>query len=210
MLQYGCAELSGFGSNVIAAILKCYLTDGNAVTSQESFSLILSQLDVGTLSSVMTTLNQDVSYSDITENNKVYMLNAVLENLRAGNLDAGVMGLWFQEKLYSYLPAINAEILNCITSLSLSCDAGEAFITALDVAYSKLNQDTKEIVGSWISQFVQTRSCRQGSVGQSIAIYFKSFISNINVTVLQATFGATNLVSCKWKSQTFPFLSRHR
>ncbi|XP_056392657.1 uncharacterized protein LOC130285325 [Hyla sarda] len=197
MLQYGCADLKNVPASTLTTILNCFLQNNMTVSSQQSYSLIISQISTDKLGVVLNNINNMIPSSSISEINKEYVLNAVWENLRndPNFASAGFVATWFQEKLYSFLPAINLDILNCMNSLPMSCDAFEAVVSALDITYSKFDQDKKEQIGSWITRFIQAHSCTKASTAESIKIYYKGFISNVNVTEFSMAFTTTSLGS---------------
>lgn len=73
-------------------------------------------------------LSFQIPSSSITSVSRKYVLTAVWEKLRQDpeNLSPGLLSIWIHDKLYAFIPAINNEILNCITTTTVTCDGLEA------------------------------------------------------------------------------------
>ncbi|XP_069840173.1 uncharacterized protein [Dendropsophus ebraccatus] len=196
LLQYACASIENVPAATASKILSCYLKDG-AVTSQGAFSLFISKISIDKLAFVLSSINNMGPSSSISDENKLYLLTAVLESLvkNPNNFNPGFMSTWFQEKLYTFLPVITTELLNCMTSLPISCEAIEPVITALDVSYGKFSQAKKEDIGLWVTRFVQAHTCRAATTAEAILAFYKSFVSNVNVSEFSVAFGNTDLGS---------------
>ncbi|XP_075421885.1 uncharacterized protein LOC142463257 isoform X2 [Ascaphus truei] len=179
--QYACAAVGGISSSKAVSILKCFLTKPEAIISQNGFSLLISKIPVDTLRVVLNTLDSQVTVSTITPNAKLFMLNAVWDSIRKDpdHLNPGFLATWFQERLYPFMPAIHADILDCMIYLPLTSDGFEAVVQALDVAYPNFDNTTRELIGNWISRFLKAHSYRKDSASEWILSYWKSFRNNV-------------------------------
>ncbi|XP_073502325.1 uncharacterized protein [Phyllobates terribilis] len=197
MLQYGCASIGGHPATTYAAILTCYLSNSMAVTSQASLTLFISQIPAPILAVTLNILNNQIPSSDISENNKKYMLNAVWGNLIANpdNLTPGFLATWTTELLYPYITSIDEVLLDCIPSSLISCDSLESFVLGLDVSYSKFDQSQKELIGSFITTFISKHSCMNANTGDFVQSFYKKFINNIEIVALYTILSVTEMES---------------
>ncbi|KAG8547834.1 hypothetical protein GDO81_027359 [Engystomops pustulosus] len=82
-----------------------------------------------------------------------------------------------------------------MNTLPWTCDQYEAVVNALDLAISKFDQNKKEKIALWITGFVQSHDCKKATVSESIKVYYRSFIDNINFNVLTSAFPGEDLGS---------------
>ncbi|XP_053328001.1 uncharacterized protein LOC128502266 [Spea bombifrons] len=197
LLQYACADVEAVKPETIVSILKCYITNPDAVITQDALSLFISKIPLDTLKVVLNEIGAQVQASNITPSAKGYVLNAVWESLRSSSsqLAPGFLASWFQERLYPFLPAINVDILDCMTQLPLTCDGFEAVVEALDMVYVNFDNHTRQEIGNWISRFIRANSCRKSSVSEWITTYFRRFKNDVNYVVYQTAWHDIDLSS---------------
>ncbi|KAM8960372.1 uncharacterized protein RCH25_036064 [Pelodytes ibericus] len=195
ILQYACAEVSLASASTIASILKCYITNPDAVMTQGATSLLISKISQDTLKSALDLINGEISISSITPNAQKTVLNAVWENLSSNSsaLSPGFLASWFQERLYPWIPGMNTGILNCLLSLPLTCDGYQAVIESLDVGYAKFDDRTIQLIASWITRTLQVHSCKKATASDSIVTYYRRFKSNVNFSDFVTAFPTLDL-----------------
>lgn len=192
--HYACANLSNVAASKIYNILNCFITNPDAILTQGAFSLFFNQLSLDTIAVVLNKINQMIPSSSITSHSRTYVLTAVWEKLRQdpGNLTPGSLSIWTRDRLYAFLPAINTEILNCLTTTTVTCDGLEAIVQGLDLQYSSLSNKTRDDIGVWITTFIKAKSCMKGTLGNSINVYYGYFKSNMNFEDYKVAFGNQN------------------
>ncbi|XP_077306317.1 uncharacterized protein LOC143925739 [Lithobates pipiens] len=192
--HYACVDLSSVEDNTIYNILNCFITNPDAILTQGAFSLFFSKLSLGTIGFVLNKINRMIPSSSITSHSRTYVLTAVWEKLRQDpeNLTPGSLSIWIRDRLYAFLPAINTEILNCLTTTTVTCDGLEAIVQGLDLQYSSLSNETQDEIGIWITTFIKAKSCIKDTLGNSINVYYAYFKSNMNFEDFQVGFGNQN------------------
>ncbi|KAG8431742.1 hypothetical protein GDO86_020214 [Hymenochirus boettgeri] len=156
--------------------------NANVTVSQQSFTLFISKLSLETLTDVLYKIEMQVPASDIPSNVKTYFLNAMWERIKHDPDCAcsSFPGSWFQ-KLSPFLSAINSDILNCMTTMALTCDGFHTVVDALHLAYPTLSNATREMTGNWISKFLRKhRNMPQTLCNRWINSSFRSFKNNVN------------------------------
>ncbi|OCT61751.1 hypothetical protein XELAEV_18047780mg [Xenopus laevis] len=154
--QYACASVDKASNSTVFSILKCYITNSDAFVSQQSFSLFISKLSLETLTYVLYQIEAQIPSSSINPTVKLYLLNAVWDRIRHDpDCACSVFpGSWFQ-RLSPFLSAIHTDILNCMISIPLTCDGFQTVVDSLHLAYPTLSNNTREMVGHWISRFLR-------------------------------------------------------
>ncbi|XP_040212392.1 uncharacterized protein LOC120943254 isoform X2 [Rana temporaria] len=192
--HYACANLSNVAENTIYNILNCFITNPDAILTQGAFSLFFNQLSLDTIGFVLNKINRMIPSSSITSASRKYVLTAVWEKLRQDpeNLNPGLLSIWFRDRLYAFIPAINNEILDCVTTTTVTCDGLEAIVQALDLQYSSFSNETKDDIGMWITKFIKAKSCMKDTLANSIDVYYAYFKTNMNFEDFQVAFGNQN------------------
>ncbi|KAJ6634244.1 hypothetical protein lerEdw1_014101 [Lerista edwardsae] len=110
---------------------------------------------------------------------RAFLLNAAWEKLRADPQvqSTGYLASWFQESLHPYLTAINAGILDCATQLPITCDGFMTIVQALDSAYPRMDNSTRQLVANWIGRFLTIHQCQESSAKEWIQSNWKSFLN---------------------------------
>ncbi|CAH2307396.1 Hypothetical predicted protein [Pelobates cultripes] len=195
LLQYACAKINLASTDTVVAILKCFITNQDAIFSQEATSLFVSKLSLDTLRETFEAVDTQVPDSSITPKAKSFILNAVWEKLRTNPsaLTSGSIAAWFQERLYGFLSAINLDILDCMADIPLTCDAFQSVVGALDLNYANFDNATQQEIGNWISRFIQINSCRKNTAYEFINSYYRSFKNSVNYSDYELAWNGIDL-----------------
>ncbi|XP_078237682.1 uncharacterized protein LOC140702575 [Pogona vitticeps] len=190
--EYACGfagQVSNLTSSELASLLQCTLRNQSAQLDQEAFLLLFEMVEVDTLQGALEELSMQIPKEQIDPKTKALLLNAAWEKLKTEPQvqQAGFLASWFQETIHSYLTSINADILDCMTRLPITCNGFATVIQALDSVYLRLENSTKQAVANWISRFLTIHRCHESSSKEWLRSNWKSFLNLVSYNDLTKT-----------------------
>ncbi|XP_069065909.1 uncharacterized protein [Pleurodeles waltl] len=180
--------------NIVAAALKCAITDPESDGDPTYTILLFSKLTLDNFRVTLNLLATKLSGAHITLQGKDMMMKAAWQRLHNEDsfYNTGFLSSWFQERLHLYISAINQNILNCMASLS--CDGLEAMVQALDIVYDDLENTTVLMIIGWIETTLAARGgCPRASMAEWIAAYWNGFSNATSLSVFTQSWSGFNV-----------------
>ncbi|XP_069503380.1 uncharacterized protein [Ambystoma mexicanum] len=195
--DYACASVL-LTSSMLASVLECSIADPSSTATLGDFVVLIERHNINTLRDALDALNKQVPGGNITEHGKELLLKAVWNKIKNEPLlmTTGFLASWFQERLHYFLPAINGNILACLSSLNLTCGGLESMVQALDIVYYDLTNDTMAMIINWISNTLSSLDgCPTASMMGWITSYWKTFSNDTSYATYMHAWSGFNALA---------------